>query len=132
MKTLGEKIAQLRREKKLTQQEFADRMSVSRQAVSNWERDKNEPDVSALKQIGKLFGVDMNELLDDVQHPAKPMDTRRLTVRCGSGRESNLFSQPSSKNVQLDGGFRPLWFSLRVCLNRDIHLFCTVFLSAQP
>ena len=41
MKTLGEKIAQLRREKKLTQQEFADRMSVSRQAVSNWERDKN-------------------------------------------------------------------------------------------
>lgn len=80
MKTLGEKIAQLRREKKLTQQEFADRMSVSRQAVSNWERDKNEPDVSALKQIGKLFGVDMNELLDDVQHPVKPMDTRRLTV----------------------------------------------------
>ena len=33
MKTLGEKIAQLRREKKLTQQEFADRMSVSRQAL---------------------------------------------------------------------------------------------------
>ena len=40
MKTLGEKIAGLRLEKNMTQQAFADVMGVTRQAISNWERDK--------------------------------------------------------------------------------------------
>ena len=49
MKTLGEKIAGLRQEKNMTQQAFADVMGVTRQAISNWERNKTEPDVAALK-----------------------------------------------------------------------------------
>ncbi len=71
MKTLGEKIAGLRQEKNMTQQAFADVMGVTRQAISNWERNKTEPDVAALKKIGQVFGIDMNDLLTDIHLNAR-------------------------------------------------------------
>lgn len=79
MKTLGEKIAGLRQEKNMTQQAFADVMGVTRQAISNWERNKTEPDVAALKKIGQVFGIDMNELLTDIHLERQAIDTRPLT-----------------------------------------------------
>ena len=79
MKTLGEKIAGLRQEKNMTQQAFADVMGVTRQAISNWERNKTEPDVAALKKIGQVFGIDMNDLLTDIHLERKAIDTRPLT-----------------------------------------------------
>ena len=83
MKTLGEKIAGLRQEKNMTQQAFADVMGVTRQAISNWERNKTEPDVAALKKIGQIFGVDMNDLLTDI-HLERQMCIRDRISAAGS------------------------------------------------
>ena len=66
--TLGEKIVQIRKAHELNQQAFADKFHVSRQTVSNWENDKNYPDLSTLKMISDEYGVSFDELLkeDDI------------------------------------------------------------------
>ena len=62
--TIGKRIALLRKEKGLTQEELAKYMDVSPQAVSKWENDQTCPDISALPKLAKLFGVSVDELLE--------------------------------------------------------------------
>lgn len=52
--TLGEKLAKLRREHNYTQEEFAEILNVSRQAVSKWESDIAYPETDKLIRIGEL------------------------------------------------------------------------------
>ena len=61
--TIGKRIALLRKEKGLTQEELAQHMGVSPQAVSKWENDQTCPDISALPKLAKLLGVSVDELL---------------------------------------------------------------------
>ena len=61
--TIGKRIAQLRKEKGLTQEELAQHMGISPQAVSTWENDQTCPDISALPALSKLLGVTVDELL---------------------------------------------------------------------
>ena len=62
--TIGKRIALLRKEKGLTQEELANHMGVSPQAVSKWENDQTCPDISALPKLARLFGVTVDELLE--------------------------------------------------------------------
>ena len=55
--TLGKRIAQLRKEKSLTQEDLAQMMEVSAQAVSKWENDLTCPDISSLPKLAKLLNV---------------------------------------------------------------------------
>jgi transcriptional regulator with XRE-family HTH domain len=59
---LGENIAALRRAAGLTQELLADRLGVTSQAVSKWERQLSCPDVSLLPTMAEVFGVDIDEL----------------------------------------------------------------------
>ena len=61
--TLGKRIAALRREKGMKQDELAEKMQVSPQAVSKWENDQTCPDISVLPTLAKLFGISVDELL---------------------------------------------------------------------
>ena len=63
--TIGEKIAQARREKRLTQEELADRLGVSRQAVSKWESGAALPETDKLARLSGLLGVSCDYLLCD-------------------------------------------------------------------
>ena len=54
----------MRKAKDLTQLELADRMVVSYQAVSNWERGNSMPDISNLVELAKILDVSIEELLD--------------------------------------------------------------------
>lgn len=62
--TIGKRIAHLRKEKGLTQEELAGHMGISPQAVSKWENDQTCPDISALPKLARLFGVTVDELLE--------------------------------------------------------------------
>lgn len=62
---LSEKIIKLRKEAGLSQEEFGNKINVSRQAVSKWESEQTKPDIDKLKEIGKLFNVSFDYLLDD-------------------------------------------------------------------
>ena len=62
-KTIGKRIAMLRKEKGMTQEELSQKMEVSAQAVSKWENDQTCPDITSLPKLAKLLGVTVDELL---------------------------------------------------------------------
>ena len=53
----------LRKTKKYTQQKLADRLGVSHQAVSNWERGEAMPDITLLPELAKLLGTTTDKIL---------------------------------------------------------------------
>jgi len=63
--TLGEKIREARSKCGLSQEQLAQRLSVSRSAVAKWETDKGLPDVGNLKILARLLRVSVDYLLDD-------------------------------------------------------------------
>lgn len=67
--TLGEKIKKFRIEKELTQKDLAEKVHVTFQTVSKWEKDENEPDVSTIKELSKVFSCSLDDLLGDDEEP---------------------------------------------------------------
>ena len=63
--SLGSKIQQIRKEHGLSQEQFADQFHVTRQTVSNWENDRNYPDMTSLRQISETFGISFDTLLKE-------------------------------------------------------------------
>ena len=61
--TIGKRIAILRRKKSLKQEDLANVLGVSPQAVSKWENDQTCPDISLLPGLAALLGVSVDELL---------------------------------------------------------------------
>ena len=61
--TIGKRIAQLRKEKGLTQEDLSKLMEVSAQAVSKWENDQTCPDIASLPKLARILGVSVDELL---------------------------------------------------------------------
>ena len=61
-KTMGEKINDLRKLRKMTQDELAEKMGVSSQAVSKWEKDLSIPDLPVLVELSEFFNVSLDEL----------------------------------------------------------------------
>ena len=60
---IGKFIAEKRKEKKLTQQQLAEKLGVSDRAISNWENGKNMPDISLFPIISKELDVTVNDLM---------------------------------------------------------------------
>lgn len=63
MKSIGETIAYLRKQKGMTQNELAEKMNVTDKAVSKWERDLSCPDVNSISKLADVLGVSIEELL---------------------------------------------------------------------
>ena len=63
MKSIGETIAYLRKEKGMTQNELAEKMNVTDKAVSKWERDLSCPDVNTISKLADILDVSVEELL---------------------------------------------------------------------
>ncbi|MBQ8604703.1 MAG: helix-turn-helix transcriptional regulator [Oscillospiraceae bacterium] len=63
--TFGQKLQNLRKEKGMSQEKLADRLSVSRQAVSRWELDISLPETENIIKIKNIFDVSFDYLLDE-------------------------------------------------------------------
>ena len=61
---LGENILEKRKAMKLSQEYIAERLGVSRQAVSKWETGQTEPNAKNLVQLAQLFGITVSELIE--------------------------------------------------------------------
>lgn len=59
---IGKFIAEKRKEKKLTQDQLAEKLNISKNAVSKWERGLNLPDVSIMQDLCKILNITLNEL----------------------------------------------------------------------
>lgn len=61
--TLGMMISTLRKERKMTQLELADKMGVTDKAVSKWERDLSFPDINSIPKLAEIFEISVDELM---------------------------------------------------------------------
>ena len=67
MQAIGKKISALRKERDMTQVDLADKLGVTYQAVSSWERGNSMPDIAKLPDISQVLAVSIDELLDNAQ-----------------------------------------------------------------
>ena len=74
MNTIGQNIAYFRKQKNMTQEELAEKMSVTAQAISKWECDTSYPDITVIQTLSKVLGVSVTELLEGIQTPAQIND----------------------------------------------------------
>ena len=76
-----EKLQQLRRERKLTQEQLAEALHVSRTAVSKWESGRGWPNIDSLKDIARFFSVTVDELLSGEELLTVAEEDNRQTKR---------------------------------------------------
>ena len=75
----NEKLQELRKEKGLTQEELAQRLYVSRAAVSKWESGRGYPGIDSLKAMASFFGVTIDEMLTGKEALGVAEEERRRT-----------------------------------------------------
>ena len=63
MNTIGKRIAEYRKKKGLKQDELAEMLGVSPQAVSKWENDLSCPDISLLPELSRILGISIDEIV---------------------------------------------------------------------
>lgn len=105
---MGKRIMQLRKEKGYTQEQLAEMMGVSAQAVSKWENDVSCPDISILPMLAEKLGVTTDELLG-----VKPIEPKVVIVdgqNKKNGDGSFSVSWDGGKSVKKDG----IWFAVLV------------------
>ncbi len=71
---LGNQILKIRKDNKMSQEQFAEILGVTRQTVSNWENSKNHPDIETLVDISDKFHISLDILLKGDTHMIKKMD----------------------------------------------------------
>ncbi|WP_146040678.1 helix-turn-helix transcriptional regulator, partial [Raoultibacter timonensis] len=84
---IAERLAARRKEAGLSQEGLAEKLGVSRQAVSKWERSESSPDTDNLIALAKLYGVSLDDLLyvdgsieDDVEFEMSDRAAQRASV----------------------------------------------------
>lgn len=87
--TVGNKIQELRKNKSLSQEAFAEMMGVTRQSVSKWELDQSYPAIDKLVEIADFFGISLDELLREQNGSTDPEESSlqaandRNSDKCG-------------------------------------------------
>ena len=64
----GNKIAELRKSKNLTQSELGGKLNITAQAISKWENNLSEPDINSIKNMCEIFEISVDEFLGISAH----------------------------------------------------------------
>lgn len=87
---IGKHIKKLRADNKLSQDELAEKIYVSRQTISNWETNKSYPDIKSLLLVSSLFNISLDTLvkgdIEEMRQEIKLEDIHRFS------REANIFA----------------------------------------
>ncbi len=123
--SFGERLQAVRRGSGLTQEEFAERLKVSRQAVSKWESSRGYPEIEKIIYICNHYGVSMTELFQDEVPPVpQPQEGR-------AAQAEPLKSQPFKKSLSnfftnlSPGNQLGFVFALAAVFITLLVLFCT-------
>ena len=82
---VGKNIKFFREKKNITQSELADKLCVTRQAVSNWENGKTEPDIEMLNKIASVLEMSIEELIYGFKRETKIINTKNVTENITKG-----------------------------------------------
>ncbi len=117
---LSEKLYTLRKERSLSQEELAEAMQVSRQAISKWESGISIPESEKLLIISRYFGVSVDWLLkDEVEMP-------ELSGASGQPEKAGQTAQPAAES-QVFG--TPFWVGLFACIGGAVALMIVGLVS---
>ena len=119
--TVGQRIAQKRKELGLSQEGLGDKLGVSRQAIYKWESDASLPEVEKLVALSRIFSVPVGWLLGEEEHPAGQTDaqpTELTEARSKWSRRSRTGTWPPRRPRRLrplsnDGAGRCWWAAER-------------------
>ena len=106
--SIGKRIMTLRKQKGLTQEQLAERVSVSPQAVSKWENDVSCPDIAIIPKLAEVLGVTTDELLG-----VKPFESRPAAAQYESGDQRQEQGTTVTCRGNISGG---VFFALAVIL----------------
>ena len=62
---IGNRIYELRKSEKLTQEKLAEKIGVTRQTISNWELNESSPDLKQAKELSNVFNISLDELVEN-------------------------------------------------------------------
>lgn len=98
---LADKIIDLRKKNGWSQEELAEKLGVSRQAISKWEGAQSIPDLTRVVQMAQLFGVSTDYLLMEEQEMPVPVETptAESSVRTVTMEEANAFLDLRDRNA---------------------------------
>ena len=77
---IGKFIAELRKEKNMTQQELADKIGVTDRAISNWENGRRLPDLSLIKVVASELDISVAELLNGRKLNKEELEELKITI----------------------------------------------------
>lgn len=118
--SLGKNIANLRKEKGLTQAELGDLLGVSNQAVSKWEMEMTMPDVMLLPQIANVLGVDLNDLYGTKKDiPEFSIAAPKLEDNTQDRRILNIAAKVEGVDVKIRMPAKALQSILDLCFDDD-------------
>ena len=106
----NEKIVRLRKSKGMTQEELAEAVGVSRQAVYKWECGQSYPEVAKLLEIKLLFGISIDDLLDEAFEVAPPEKKKRKRAArvTASVAEENKEAAPTEEPIEVINEAEPV------------------------
>ena len=84
---IANRLVELRKQKGLSQEELADKLGISRQAVSKWERAEAGPDVDNAIRLSRLYGVSLDELFGNKPDYERAIEALRLQQEAAEGAE---------------------------------------------
>ena len=131
--TLGKRIAQLRRQRGIKQEELASLLGISPQAVSKWENDQTCPDIMTLPRLAKILDITVDYLLSGESEPMTqmvPQEQRkdikdlmlRIVVDSSTGDKVRVNLPMALIQVAVDSGMQISQFTDHQAMkNIDLH-----------
>ena len=124
--SLGNKLAEARRAKNLTQEQLAEKLEVTRQAVSRWESDAAYPETDKIVRMAQILEVSCDYLLqdgvDEKGTPIKPPVTRLLKQAQGKRVKLTFYDNDDGMPVIHDWcviqDFDGAWANVEVVINK--------------
>lgn len=92
MNNFGEKLKMLGEQNDITQEKVSQKLNVTRQSVSNWENNKNYPDLTTLVTLSQLYNISLDDLLKDENNVVKSMKTELNSYRSSELIKLIIFS----------------------------------------
>ena len=102
MQKIGERIAKLRRERDLTQADLAERLGISYQAVSSWERGATMPDISKLVELSRALGTTVDALLTGEEKEVPVMAVETAPEEAQEDKEEQTETEENSAEAETE------------------------------
>lgn len=108
---IADRLLRLRKAHGFSQEELAEKIGISRQSVSKWERAEASPDTDNLIALARLYGVSLDELLLSDEEESKGRERGSSPFRMGWKTEGTAARRPSLRNRM--PGPSPDWTACR-------------------